>query len=194
MKFLKTYKINNKKAKDLSVTYRVDQQIIMSSPVSLALPIGTGDPKEPPGTALNQRPNIPYNNSGLLRYNTTIRALEVLQEGIWYALKTKTPAAIVQQVFTPRPDDGGDPSGIYVDGEQIFFGPLIGQNEQEPVGPKNILVYVENVPQMAYANYDTVQSGRFTGSEGIIYPNGLYLRFSSPPPMGKNIYVLHGFD
>jgi hypothetical protein len=195
MKFLKTYKINNKKAKDLSVTYRADQQIIMESRVSLALPIGTGDPREPPGTALNQRPNIPYNNSGLLRYNTTIRALEVLQEGIWFALKTKTPAAIVQQVFTPRPDDGtATPGGIYVDGEQVFFGPLIGQNDQEPVGPKNILVYVENVPQMAFANYDTVQSGNFNGTDGVVYPDGLYLRFSSPPPMGKNIYVLHGFD
>jgi len=194
MKFLKTYKINNKKAKDLSVTYRTDQQIIMGSTVSLALPIGTGDPKEPPGTVLNQRPNIPYNNSGLLRYNTTIRALEVLQEGVWYALKTKTPAAIVQQKFVPRPDSGGDPSGIYVDGSQIFFGPLIGQNEQEPVGPKNVLVFVENVPQMAYDNYDTVQSGKFNGSEGVVYPPGLYLRFSSPPPMGKTIYVLHGFD
>jgi len=193
MKFLKTYKINNKKAKDLSVTYRADQQIIMESTVSLALPIGTGDPREPPGTALNQRPNIPYNNSGLLRYNTSIRALEVLQEGIWYALKTKTPAAIVQQVFTPPPDT--ELIGItYVDGTEVYFGPLIGQNDQEPVGPKNILVYVENVPQIAYANYDTVQSTDFVGQPGKVYPAGLYLRFSSPPPMGKNVTVLHGFD
>jgi hypothetical protein len=193
MKFLKTYKINNKKAKDLSVTYRADQQIIMNSTVSLALPIGTGDPKEPPGTALNQRPNIPYNNSGLLRYNTSIRALEVLQEGIWYALKTKTPAAIVQQVFTPPPNPAL--AGItYVDGEEIFFGPLIGQNDQEPVGPKNILVYIENVPQIAYANYTTVQSDEMAGLEDRFYAPGLYLQFVEPPPMGKNVTVLHGFD
>ena len=193
MKFLKTYKINNKKAKDLSVTYRADQQIIMESTVSLALPIGTGDPKEPPGTALNQRPNLPYNNSGLLRYNTSIRALEVLQEGIWYALKTKTPAAIVQQVFTPPPDE--ELVGItYVDGEEVYFGPLIGQNDQEPVCPKNILVYVENVPQIAYANYDTIPSTDLTPRDGKVYPEGLYLRFSSPPPIGKNVTVLHGFD
>jgi len=194
MKFLKTYKINNKKAKDLSVTYRADQQIIMNSTVSLALPIGTGDPNEPPGTLKNQRPNIPYNNSGLLRYNTTTRALEVLQEGIWYALKTKTPAGIVQQKFIPRPDTGADLRGIYVDGVQSFFGPLIGQNAQKPVGAKNILVFIENVPQMAGDNYETVESGAFNGTEGVDYPGGLYLSFNSVPPMGKTIYVLHGFD
>jgi hypothetical protein len=195
MKFLKTFKINNKKAKDLSVTYRADGQIIMESTVSLALPIGTGDPNEPAGTAKNQRPFYPYNGSGLLRYNTDIPALEVLQEGEWFALKTKTPDAIVQQKFIPRPTDGTAVSGgIYVDGSQVFFGPLKGQNDQQPVGPKNVLVFVENVPQMAGDNYDTVESGNFTGTPGVIYDAGLYLRFSSPPPMGKIIYVLHGFD
>jgi hypothetical protein len=78
--------------------------------------------------------------------------------------------------------------------KRLYFGPLIGQNDQEPVGPKNILVYVENVPQIAYANYDTVQSTDFVGQPGKVYPAGLYLRFSSPPPMGKNVTVLHGFD
>ena len=194
MKFLKTFKINNKKAKDLSVTYRADEQIIMKSTVSLALPIGTGDPDEPEGTALNQRPSNPYNNSGLLRYNTSIRALEVLQEGIWYALKTRTPDAIVQQVFTPSPGPGNEVPGVpYVDGTEIYFGPLVGQNEQEPVGPNNILVFIENVPQMANANYDTIRSGSITGGSKAYNP-GLYLRFSSTPPMGKNVYVLHGFD
>jgi hypothetical protein len=165
----------------------------MSSTVSLALPIGTGDPAEPPGTLKNQRPNIPYNNSGLLRYNTTLRALEVLQEGKWYALKTKTPAAIVQQKFIPRP--AGNTSGVYVDGEEIHFGPLVGQNPDDPVvGPKNILVFIENVPQMAYDDYTIVESGTFTIRQGITYPDGLYLKFMGPVPANKTVYVLHGFD
>jgi hypothetical protein len=201
MKFLKTYKINNKKAKDLSVTYRADGQIIMNSTVSLALPIGKGDPEFSPGTANNQRPDDPYNNSGLLRYNTSLRALEVLQEGEWFVLKTKTPDAVKQQKFLPRPTPTSgvavDPSGIYVDGTQIYFGPLVGQNPKAPVvGATNILVFVENVPQMAGDNYSVVESGTFTAPSGLatIYPTGSYLKFESPPPMGKTIYVLHGFD
>jgi len=195
MKFLKTFKINNKKAKDLSITYRADQQIIMNSSVSLALPIGTGDPNEPEGTALNQRPADPYKNSGLLRYNIDIPALEVLQDGIWYALRTRTPDAIVQQIFTPSPGPGNEVPGVpYVDGIEKYFGPLIGQNRQEPVGPTNILVFIENVPQMANTNYVLVRSGSITDGTGAYNP-GVYLKFlGEAPPVGKNIYVLHGFD
>ena len=193
MKFLKTFKINNKKVKDKSFIYRTDQQLIMDSVVSLRLPTGTGDPAFAPGTPQNQRPNLPYAQNGLLRYNLSLDALEVLQQGVWYQLKTKTPLAIVQQSFIPTPPD--PLTGItYVDGTEIHFGPLLGQAGQPPVGPRNILVYIENVPQIPITNYDMVDSTQFVGQPGKVYPQGLYLEFSSPVPAGKTVTVLHGFD
>ena len=193
MKFLKTYKINNKKVKDKSFIYRTDQQLIMDSVVSLRVPTGTGDPNFAPGTPENQRPNLPYAQNGLLRYNLSLDALEVLQAGIWYQLKTKTPLAIVQQSFIPTPDE--PLTGItYVDGHEIHFGPLKGQADQPPVGPRNILVYIENVPQIPITNYDIIESNNFVGQPGKVYPQGIYLEFSSPVPAGKTVTVLHGFD
>jgi hypothetical protein len=193
MKFIKTFKINNKKVKDKSFIYRTDQQLIMDSVVSLRVPTGTGDPNFAPGTSENQRPNLPYAQNGLLRYNLSLDALEVLQAGIWYQLKTKTPLAIVQQSFIPTPDE--PLTGItYVDGHEIHFGPLKGQADQPPVGPRNILVYIENVPQIPITNYDLIESNNFVGQPGKVYPQGIYLEFSSPVPMGKTVTVLHGFD
>lgn len=193
MKFLKTFKINNKKIKDKSLIYRADQQIIMDSVVSLRLPTGTGDPAYAPGTTENQRPNLPYAQNGLLRYNLSLNAMEVLQQGIWYQIKTKTPVSIVRQIFIPTP---AEPlTGVtYVNGEEIHFGPLKGQNDLPPFGPNNILVYIENVPQMPITNYNTVDSTDFVGLTGKVYPQGLYLEFSSPVPLGKTVTVLHGFD
>jgi hypothetical protein len=39
-----------------------------------------------------------------------------------------------------------------------------------------------------------LDSTQFVGQPGKVYPQGLYLEFSSPVPMGKTVTVLHGFD
>jgi len=199
MKFLKTFKINNKKVKDKSFIYRADQQLIMDSVVSLRVPTGTGDPKFAPGTTENQRPNLPYAQNGLLRYNLSLEALEVLQAGVWYQLKTKTPLSIVQQSFSPAPNALEDQiTGVtYVDGVEIYFGPLKGQNDQPPFveNPANILVYIENVPQIPRTNYILIPSTSIERDyRDKVYGQGIFLKFSSPVPLGKTVTVLHGFD
>jgi hypothetical protein len=194
MKFLKTFRLNNKEVKDKSIVYRADQQIIMDSVVSLRVPTGTGDPKFAPGTDQNQRPYSPYAQSGLLRYNTSLDALEVLQSGIWYQLKTKNPLSIVQQSFIPRPLDP-QTATTYVDGVEIYFGPLKGQNDQPPLEAANILVYIENVPQIPITDYTLIPSTSIERDyRDIVYLPGSYLKFSGPVPPEKTVTVLHGFD
>jgi hypothetical protein len=201
MKFLKTYKINNKEVKDQSIVYRNDGQIIMDSVVSLRLPTGKGDPKFSPGTAENQRPGVPYDQNGLLRYNTDLDAMEILTEGIWYQIKTKKAAAIVSQQFRPMPP-GEDTSKIWVDGVERYFGPLKGQNQERPYfdsiskeGAANILVYIENVPQIPYTNYNMIESTGITNTgSSKVYNEGLYIEFFEPVPATKIVTVLLGFD
>jgi peptidoglycan hydrolase-like protein with peptidoglycan-binding domain len=194
MKFLKTFRLNNKEVKDKSIVYRADQQIIMDSVVSLRVPTGTGDPKFAPGTDQNQRPSIPYRDSGLLRYNLSLDALEVLQSGIWYQLKTKNPLAIIQQSFIPRPLDP-QTAITYVDGVEIYFGPLKGQNDQQPIAAANMLVYIENVPQIPITDYTLIASTSIErDNRNIVYLPGSYLKFSGPVPPEKTVTVLHGFD
>jgi hypothetical protein len=194
MKFLKTFRINNKEIKDKSITYRADQQIIMDSVVSLRVPTGTGDPKFAPGTDQNQRPNLPYAENGLLRYNLSLEALEVLQAGVWYQLKTKNPLSIVQQSFIPRPLEPRT-AITYVDGVEIYFGPLKGQNDQPPLQAANILVYIENVPQIPITDYILIPSTDIQrDGRNIVYLPGSYLQFFEPVPPEKTVTVLHGFD
>lgn len=80
----------------------------------------------------------------------------------------------------------------YVDGEEVNFGPLIDVNEIEPKSAANIFVYVENVFQIPYTNYVMKEAGDLLGAKS--YPDGKYIVFESPPPVGKTVTVIHGFD
>jgi len=154
-----------------------------------------------------------YNNeeSGLIRYNTDGDALEVLTNGTWIQLKAKQPADITIQRFgaapgntfdtdedtyidtEPNDNDTGylEPgTSTFVDGVQIYFGPIMERtNKLSPKSAANIMVYVENVFQIPYTNYRLVDSGVINRS-----PSGVYLQFESPPPIGKTVTVIHGFD
>jgi len=208
MKFYRTLRLNKQTAKATELTYRTDGQIIMDIPNpnpgqprpagqpilrALRLPTGTGDPDFTPGTPENERPLIPYDINGLLRYNTSLNALEIYSNARWLQLRAKEPANIVQQTFTPPPTVGFDPTQTYVDGLEIYFGPLIGPQNQPPFTERSIFVYVENVPQIPNTNYILVTSDQFNGNYGP-YLAGKYLKFNEPSPAGKNITVIHGFD
>ena len=160
-----------------------------------------------------------YGNSGIIRYNTDGDALEVLTNGEWVQLKAKQPADVTIQRFgainailftDPDPTKGMDwddetypvsePSGTgnevsnfvtntYVDGIERYFGPIRDKLGVPPKSAANIFVYVENVVQIPYTNYKLVSSQTAQKS-----PSGFYLSFDSPPPAGKTITVIHGFD
>jgi len=209
MKYYRVLKLNRQSAKSLDLTYRTDGQIIMDIPNpnpamprpeglpilrALRIPTGTGDPAFTPGTPQNERPLIPYDINGLLRFNTSLEALEVYKKGVWIQLRAKEPANIRVQTFTPPPLAGYDNGQTYVDGAEIYFGPLLDSQNQPPFSTASVFVYVENVPQIPETNYVIIPSTDIQGGVSPPYPQGKYLKFSEPPPVGKNVTVIHGFD
>lgn len=209
MKFYRQLRLNKQSANSLELTYRTDGQIIMdipnpSAPLprppgvgilrALRIPTGTGDPAFTPGTLENERPLVPYDRSGLLRYNTSLKALEIYSEERWLQLRAKEPANIVHQFFTPPPAVGYDPEVTYVTGVEKYFGPLIGPQNQPPFTERSIFVYVENVFQIPPQNYRLIESTDIVQGTSAVYLNGKYLEFTEPVPIGKSVLVIHGFD
>jgi hypothetical protein len=224
MKFYKQNKINNNSAKSLELTYssRYDGQIIMDIPYTYdrTAPGASWYPGLPQLKALylptgynDERPESStwYKNSGLIRYNLDEDALEVLTNGVWIQLKAKQPALVTIQRFGADPASSGlfiadeetypayegdadsEIEGLntisYVDGNEVNFGPIRDVNALIPKSAANIFVYVENVFQIPYTNYKLINA-----PSGKPYPDGKYIQFFSPPPPGKTVTVIHGFD
>jgi hypothetical protein len=163
-----------------------------------------------------------YSSNGLLRFNTDEDALEVLTNGVWIQLKAKVPASITIQRFGVNPattPPGRFPDGIetyapyegdeeseleleadggtyntisYVDGTEINFGPIKDNKGVFPKSAANIFVYVENVFQIPYTNYVLKPAGELGNLKP--WPDGFYIQFETPPPPGKTVTVIHGFD
>ena len=97
--------------------------------------------------------------------------------GNWGEIRKKEPTEIVQQNL-----GNGDAN-------ETIFGPLVNgdANFPAPSAARNILVFVENVFQIATTNYTLVQNpaGKTPG---------FYISFSSAPDVGKPVTVLHNFD
>ena len=72
---------------------------------------------------------------------------------------------------------------------ELDFGPLANGDPDFPVptAAQNVLVLVETVFQIAGTNYSLAQNPASKQA-------GWYIRFSSAPPVGKPVTVLHNFD
>lgn len=201
MKFLKQSQLNFRNVKDQSVAVVTDgandqgklrdPRVVMAVTNSLQLPTGT--------TA--QRPDEPIVlTNGIMRYNSQRDEIEVRQGGVWKRLAYKEPKDIeLQSLGTGDglPDGSGDLAG------EIYFGPLVynagtesdndypSQREPDPAKPQNLLVFIENVPQLASTNYtlERLEVGNPEGKDP-----GVYVRFNGAVPFGKPVTVLHGFD
>jgi hypothetical protein len=168
MRLIRSQSTNLRSIRGSGVKYDTNDQVIMDSRTGARLPKGPE----------RDRPFYPEN--GYIRYNTDDEQLEVYQNGAWREVRFKEPnrdPGIVQQNLGM-----GDAS-------ETDFGPLDSQDTDYPVPeePQNILVFVENVFQIATTNYDLVQNP--AGKT-----EGWYIRFGSAPPFGKPITVLHNFD
>ena len=190
MKFLKQSQLNFRNVKDLNVAVTVDggpanpisPRVTMADNTnSLQLPVGT----------VAQRPDLAIN--GFIRYNSELDEVEVRQGNQWRTLRYKEATNIVIQ-----------PLGLG-DAIEVYFGPLnpapamaisapggVSTVESGATwGPQNILVFVENVPQLSdpvNSNYSIVQNP--TGKTP-----GWYVHFHAEPvPYGKPVTVIHGFD
>tara|TARA_B100000900_G_C20459098_1_gene666436 strand:+ start:119 stop:619 length:501 start_codon:yes stop_codon:yes gene_type:complete len=118
-----------------------------------------------------------FAEAGQIRYNTDVDAFEMYSAGNWGEIRKKEPTEIVQQNL-----GNGD-------GNETVFGPLVNGDANFPVpsAARNILVFVENVFQIATTNYTLVQNPAGKAA-------GYYISFSSAPDVGKPVTVLHNFD
>jgi hypothetical protein len=167
MKFLKKTQINFRNVSDNSIAVQIDNEITLDSPNVLLIPKGT----------TTQRPLNTKN--GHMRYNTDINEFEFFQNDEWRKVSYKEPTQIVQQDL-----------GIG-NGSEIYYGPLDSGNSDYPfpelTSPQNIMVYIDNVFQLANVNYtlEDNPSG---------YTLGRYIKFTEEVPNTLSVTVLHGFD
>jgi len=168
MRFIKRQSTAIRNVAGVGVHVDPTDQVLLESTNVVLLPKGT--------TA--ERPFYP--NDGHMRYNTTVDEFEAFQNGAWRKLRFKEPnqnLGIKQQIF----------SGA--DSVETVFGPLDSGDTDFPVpaAAQNILVYIENVPQISITNYSLVQNP-------VGKADGWYVSFGTPPPVGKPVVVLHNFD
>jgi hypothetical protein len=167
MRLIKAQSTNLRNIKGKGVRYDINDQVILDS-TNVAL--------VPKGTAAD-RPASPTN--GHIRYNTDDNEFEFYANGAWREVRYKEPNQIG---ITQQNLGNGDAS-------ETIFGPLDSGDADFPVpaAAQNVLVFVENVFQIAGTNYNLVQN-----PSG--FATGFYLEFTSAPDAGKPITVLHNFD
>jgi len=165
MRLIKAQSTNLRNIKGTGIKYDVNGINRLGGIDSVVVPIGN----------TLERATFPEN--GMLRYNTDVDAFEIYANGSWAELRRKEPTEIVQQNL-----GNGDST-------ETVFGPLVNgdTNFPAPSAARNILVFVENVFQIATTNYTLIQNPAGKAP-------GWYLSFSSAPDTGKPITVLHNFD
>ena len=212
MKFLKQSQLNARNVKDLSVSVATDgpnvagvnrdPRIVFDNSNSIQLPTGSTT-ERPAGSVVLI--------NGLMRYNETTDEIEVRSAGQWRRLSYKEPNSI--QVQTGPLGSGASWTGDSLDGGvtgEIYFGPLEYDDDNatgaypsyaipDVTKPQNLLVYVENVPQLPDVNYVLESNPVGTSSPtgylaGAAYPSGIYIKFNGAVPFGKPVTVIHGFD
>lgn len=213
MKFLKQSQINGRNLKDQSVSVVTDgpniagiardARIVLDNKNSLQLPKGTTSQRPSGGIDLID---------GIMRYNTTSSEIEVRSNGQWRRLAYKERNTI--EVQTGPTTGGAQWIGDSLDGGatgEIYYGPveytaISDANSAYPSQrlldvnkPQNLIVYIENVPQLPSVNY-TLESnpvGNSSGTgylAGAPYPAGVYIKFNGAVPYGKPVTVIQGFD
>ena len=165
MRLIKAQSTNLRNIKGDGLKYDIHGISRMGGETGIVVPIGS----------TSERPV--FAEPGMIRYNTDVDAFEMYSSGNWGEIRKKEPTEIVQQNL-----GNGD-------GNETVFGPLVNGDANFPVpsAARNILVFVENVFQIATTNYTLVQNP--AGK-----PAGYYISFSSAPDVGKPVTVLHNFD
>ena len=138
MRLIKAQTTNLRSIKAKGVRYDINGQVIMESTNSVLVPKGT--------TA--QRPTSPAN--GHIRYNTDTNELEGYQNGAFRKIRFKEPNSVG---ITQQNLGSGD-------AVETIFGPLASGDSDypAPAAAQNVLVFVENVFQIAGTNYTLVQN------------------------------------
>jgi hypothetical protein len=167
MKFIKRLPLDYKAPMSDRFAVLDNDRIVTNTKVAMEIP--RGDNFTRPGIYVN----------GQLRYNEILGEIEAYN-GVgpalgWEVVRTVRPAPITQKTYGP---------GDY---GTFDFGPLRysdGSLYTNYTSPQNILVFIENVFQIANTNYTLTQIS-----------GGVWIRFlGDAPPAGKYITVLIGYD
>ena len=152
MRLLKAQNTNLRTINGRGVQFDVDDQVFMESTNVMRVPKGT--------TA--QRPTTPEN--GHLRYNTTDEVFELYENGAWRNVRSAEP-------FRPGITQQNIGTG---DAVEKIFGPLASGDALFPVpaAAQNVLVFVENVFQIATTNYTLIQNPAKTNTIASIISVG----------------------
>jgi hypothetical protein len=142
MRYIKRQSTNKRLLRGKGLIYTQYEEIEAQSTGAFLVPKGTQA----------QRPVSP--TEGQLRYNTTLRQLEVYESlgggaPVWKQFRLSEPQNIVVQSL----GNGDD--------VEVNFGPLqdgFGSGLGYPTAPENILVMVENVLQIPITNYTLTQN------------------------------------
>lgn len=133
MKFYKRKNLDDNNAKNNSFAATIDEKLITDLSGSMGMPSGT----------VAERPSAAAPNLNQVRHNTQLFDLETSVRGTWERIRTVRPATIFVQNLG---------NGNYY---STFFGPLnVGYQRSYDEGPENIDVYIDNVFQVPYTNYD----------------------------------------
>lgn len=183
MKFLKKSQVNFRNVKDNSIAIQVDGEVTLDSPSAVLVP--RGQTSERPTTSVTSDLN------GMIRYNSQTGEFEGRQGDVWRSFRFKETTQITSQNLGSGDD------------VELYFG-LLDPAPPSTVatgvtwGAQNILVFVENVPQLSELNnYSIVQlDGTETGAgyPGAPYAAGWYVKFDTPVPFGKPVTAIQGFD
>jgi hypothetical protein len=211
MKFLKQSQLNYRNLKDQGVAVVIDGPVVGDSRIVLD---NTNSLQLPSGSTAERPQGGQLGINGLIRYNESTEELEVRSAGVWKRLAYKEPGNIEVQI---GPITGGvEWNGNSLDGGvtgEMYFGPLHysdvdgqgslypAKNSIDATKPQNILVFVENVPQLPNENYvlevldeESPLSDASGWNQGAAFPPGVYIKFNGAVPYGKRVTAIHGFD
>lgn len=183
MKFLKKSQINFRNVKDNSLAIQYDGEITMDSPNAALVPRGQ--------TSERPTSSVTGDLNGMIRYNLTTQEFEGRQGDVWRSFRFKETTQITSQNLGAGND------------VELYFGILDPAPPSTVAtgvtwGAQNILVFVENVPQLTeLSNYTIVQlDGTESGAgyPGAPYAPGWYVKFDTPVPFGKPVTAIQGFD
>ena len=141
MRFVRRTTVNPRDPRDHRLYVAQTGDIIMGGRASLQLPVGDDADR----SALV--------NDGLIRFNTETDNVEVYQGGTWRALRYAEATKIIQQ-----PIGTGNGCSVYFGPLNTVYDPGNVSNENNNFDGQNLLVYIENVPQIWTTNYTIEQN------------------------------------
>jgi len=141
MRFVRRTTVNPRDPRDYRLYVAQTNDIIMGGRASLQLPVGDDADR----SALV--------NDGLIRFNTDTDNVEVYQSGTWRALRYAEATKIIQQ-----PIGTGNGASVYFGPLNSVYDPANVASDNNNFDGQNLLVYIENVPQLWTTNYTIEQN------------------------------------